>query len=445
MNLVVVILSVLAVVVLIVIGIFIFSAKDNKPTTTKNPVLNRYLITAPPVLAPTTTPVRTTTLAPTTTPVRTTTPASIEYYGPNIQHFPDSVCANIGDLLNTSLENVISSCNSNPNCTAFNYSPFLKLGYLRRCVNRNEEPTNFDKDFVSYTKYRLPSNYYVINDATGISNGAYNNISLDTFGLNNNNLTLWSMSVTFNVINNSTKFQAIVCNAYNNAIIDAMGWGIWLSPLKKIHFRIGAYNIDLNLGELVNDVNYNLIINYFNNIYQLTLRRMDNNVVTTVDVSNQPKFITDRGCVTLGGRFIVNDKEIFDGKISQVSFSTPQINLIEQVIRPIRSWNISWTPEEGSVNFIVNNNEANIALAFNIRTSTTVFNSFTNSAWGAEIIINTIHKLPRPINCIVTFNPIIGFRIIYNNNIMVTFPNRSNITNMGDLSVKTTSGITVSV
>ncbi len=130
----------------------------------------------------------------------------------------------------------------------------------------------------------------------------------------------------------------------------------------------------------------------------------------------------------IGRRFIYSKlKERFQSSSSDSNIGT-------------RIWEINWSKNDESVNFISGNR---IAFHFVIRSNTTAFNSKDGSNWEAEVNSGAYHGLSYPIKTFVKFNKN-GFEIIYNDKITDTFPNRFNLQSPNDITdVTKTSGVTV--
>jgi len=106
-----------------------------------------------------------------------------------------------------------------------------------------------------------------------------------------------------------------------------------------------------------------------------------------------------------------------------------------------KTWNITWQPKTGAVNVIQNNM---VALTINIRDYGTVMNSNNGYGWGAEVWSSLFQNVPRPVIFQVK-GTVNGFSVIYNGNVVQTFPNRFNITNFNNVTMNSTDGITVNV
>jgi hypothetical protein len=108
-------------------------------------------------------------------------------------------------------------------------------------------------------KVIIGSDKYIINDADGIKTGQYKNIPNATFGLNNN-LTRWTITIILKSDNYKNSWQGLIGNMYNTQVTN--GWGLWINPNGKLHFRIKDATWDLNnLGSLYNNHPYKILIN----------------------------------------------------------------------------------------------------------------------------------------------------------------------------------------
>jgi hypothetical protein len=108
-------------------------------------------------------------------------------------------------------------------------------------------------------KVIIGSDKYIINDVDGIKTGQYKNIPNATFGLNNN-LTRWTITIILKSDNYKNSWQGLIGNMYNTQVTN--GWGLWINPNGKLHFRIKDATWDLNnLGSLYNNHPYKILIN----------------------------------------------------------------------------------------------------------------------------------------------------------------------------------------
>ncbi len=109
-------------------------------------------------------------------------------------------------------------------------------------------------------KVSIEQDKYKITDADGIKTGVYKNIPNATFLLINN-LNRWKITIILKSDNYKQSYQGIIGNMYNNEVTN--GWGLWINPNGKLHFRIEEKSWDLNiLGILVNNHEYQIIITY---------------------------------------------------------------------------------------------------------------------------------------------------------------------------------------
>ena len=115
-----------------------------------------------------------------------------------------------------------------------------------------------------------------------------------------------------------------------------------------------------------------------------------------------------------------------------------------------RTWNVQWRAS-GDKSFIlflgpIFNSQSKQAFHFNIRTNTTIINTYDGSTWySPHVEINTLHQAARPIDLKVTFNTTNGFTLEYKNQIIATIPNRFNILNANDLNIQVTDSIGIIV
>jgi hypothetical protein len=168
---------------------------------------------------------------------------------------------------------------------------------------------------------------YILQNPTGITNGNFKDIPLSTFGLNDS-LSTWTIKIKFIAKNNSSMWQGIIGNMYNSVIPSHKdGWGFWLSPDGFIHFRISDYWADdlRSLGNIMNDVEYELTINWINNIYKIDLLKIGDQNTARTEITNKPKLTSDKGSICIGGWWPQNGNEKFQGLINLVEFNTTQI------------------------------------------------------------------------------------------------------------------------
>jgi hypothetical protein len=140
---------------------------------------------------------------------------------------------------------------------------------------------------------------------------------------------------------------------------------------------------------------------------------------------------------------IIGEILYYNSSLSDSNVNTNVKYLQNKWFSTTRTWNITWRSKSGVVDFFVDNYNK-IAFHINIREDqgiTALFSAVKKSDntwdWKNGVSIYNIHTLPRPINFKVTFNPSDGFRIIHNNNILATYPNVFNITNINHIVVKT--------
>ena len=167
----------------------------------------------------------------------------------------------------------------------------------------------------------LSKPFYIVENPQGIKNGDYKNISNNTFGLNSN-LTNWTITIMINSNNYSGSWQSIVGNMYNNSLW--IGWGMWVNPNSVLHWRTATSTWNLyNLGNLINNTPYKIVINFDNNTYKFTLTNLNTNTNNSQTIQNQPKLEADTGFITLGGLWNKIIGEQFNGTINYLDFFTP--------------------------------------------------------------------------------------------------------------------------
>ena len=126
---------------------------------------------------------------------------------------------------------------------------------------------------------------YAITDPDGIKTGVYKNIPNATFLLIAN-LTNWTITIILKSDNYKQSYQGIIGNMYNKDV--TTGWGMWINPNGKLHFRIVNNTWDLNdLGSLYNNDEYQLIIKFTRTGYSF---RLTNLKYFTKDGNLHPKF-----------------------------------------------------------------------------------------------------------------------------------------------------------
>ena len=175
----------------------------------------------------------------------------------------------------------------------------------------------------------LPKNIAIskINDADGIKDGKYREVpNNQIFGLNPN-INNWNISIKFNLEKFNNTLQSIIGNVQSNS---NNNWGLWITPQRKLQWRIGSSFWDLNnFGELKDNTLYDISITYNDN-YSFLLKDLTNNKSTeyfqVIDLQpiiiNAPPLNTNSGSVTFGGDFPqsnMNNK--FLGTISDITSS----------------------------------------------------------------------------------------------------------------------------
>jgi hypothetical protein len=200
--------------------------------------------------------------------------------------------------------------------------------------------------------------FFKLEDAAGINQGKYNNISFNKFGLNSN-LNNWTITIIFSAIHNSSKWQGIIGNIYNPQIPGHKdGWGFWISPYNYLHFRIGdTWAQDFtSLGQILQKTPYKIIVSFNNNVYKIKLIRIIDDANNTITISNKPKLTTYKGSICLGGRWqSLRTEELFDGNITYVDFMSP--NLQQQApdnSQYYKNYNDNWYEVYANSNNFVN-------------------------------------------------------------------------------------------
>ena len=221
---------------------------------------------------------------------------------------------------------------------------FLIIFLIIRSKNENFETMNdsgnnagniirnmLTKTTMQPTTMQPTTTIYKVEDSIGIKNGNYKNISNNTFGLNSN-LTNWTITIMINSSNYSGSWQSIVGNMYNNDL--QRGWGIWVSWKSVLHWRIVDSTWDLdNLGKLIDNTPYKIVINFDNNSYKFTLTNLNTNISNSQTIQTQLKLEASNGFITLGGYWNNLTGEQFNGNINYLDFSTTvkqlQLNINE--------------------------------------------------------------------------------------------------------------------
>lgn len=77
----------------------------------------------------------------------------------------------------------------------------------------------------------------------------------------------WKMKINFRLNSGSSnKWQSIIGNMYNNNVSGNRGWGIWVSPWKRLHWSWATNTVNLDtIGEIVEGVDYQLVVEFRNN------------------------------------------------------------------------------------------------------------------------------------------------------------------------------------
>ena len=204
--------------------------------------------------------------------------------------------------------------------------------------------------------------FFKLEDAAGIKQGKYNNISFNTFGLNSS-LSNWTITIILSAMYNSSKWQGIIGNIYNSQIPGHKdGWGFWISPDKYLHFRISdTWAQDFtSLGQILENTPYKIIISFNNNEYKIKLIRMtddiSDNASNIVNISNKPKLTTDKGNICLGGGWEnLRTAELFDGNITYVDFMSPSLQQqVHDNSQYYKNYNDNWYEAYANSNDFVN-------------------------------------------------------------------------------------------
>jgi hypothetical protein len=250
-----------------------------------------------------------------------------EFFGPNTNIWNDTDCPHLLNV-NGNLEACKIKCNNISECTAFNFNPNTNECILRRCTGDKEPSWNLPP-YQGYSKYSTSQTLkqiqssYILQDPNGIKNGNFRNVPFSTFGLNDS-LSNWTINIKFKAINNSNMYQGIIGNIYNPAIpTHTDGWGFWLSPYGFIHFRISGWNEDLTgLGNITNNVEYQLTINWINKTYIINLLKIGDQNSARTEITGKPKLTSNKGSICLGGWWQNLDTEKFQGSINLVDVIT---------------------------------------------------------------------------------------------------------------------------
>ena len=295
---------------------------------------------------------------------------------------------------------------------------------------------------------------YILEDPEGIKNGKYNEISIKTFGFNNN-IKSWTLTIFFTPIT-ANKYQGIIGNMYNISLPSNQdGWGLWISPEQNIHLRIQSWANDLPiLDKLKNNTIYKLIVNFNSNInnnnigtYNISLTNTSNNTITTTLIENKPKIIYNKGRICIGGNWPENPNiEKFDGVISYINFSRVEnIPTITSTTRapttraPItntgpqidsKTWIINCNERIGTIDFVFGNKKA---LNLKINNTSAIMNSWNGENWNSDVVINNFPPETRSFSFIVIFDIRKGFTIIYKNINIASYPNMFYIENAKNL------------
>ena len=92
--------------------------------------------------------------------------------------------------------------------------------------------------------------------------------------VNSNKLLNWNISIKFNLEVFNNKLQCIIGNVQDNN--SANNWGLWITPERKLQWRLGSNSWDLNnFGELQDKALYEVSITY-NGSYSFSLKNLSN-------------------------------------------------------------------------------------------------------------------------------------------------------------------------
>ena len=296
---------------------------------------------------------------------------------------------------------------------------------------------------------------YILEDPEGIKNGKYNEISIKTFGFNNN-IKSWTLTIFFTPIT-ANKYQGIIGNMYNISLPSNQdGWGLWISPEQNIHFRIQSWANDLSiLDKLKNNTIYKLIVNFNSNInnnnigtYNISLTNTSNNTITTTLIEDKPKIIYNKGRISIGGNWPQNPNvEKFDGVISYINFSRVENiapTITSTIIAPTtrapitntgpqidsKTWIINCNERIGTIDFVFGNKKA---LNLKINNTRAIMNSWNGENWNSDVVINNFPPETRSFSFIVIFDIRKGFTIIYKDINIASYPNMFYIENAKNL------------
>jgi hypothetical protein len=162
-----------------------------------------------------------------------------------------------------------------------------------------------------------------ITDPEGIKNGKYKEVPNSNFFNSSSNSDNWNISIKFNLDRFNNTLQSIIGNMQNN------GWGLWITPQRKLQWKIGSSSYDLdNFGELKDNTLYQIDVSYSNGNYTFSLINLDTNkavekfnIVEFFNTVNPAPIViragpitTNSGSITLGGD--TNNK--FLGSISDI-------------------------------------------------------------------------------------------------------------------------------
>ena len=84
-------------------------------------------------------------------------------------------------------------------------------GFSHQCFSIDDTNTRVLNQNDTTCGIRLFSSFFKLEDAAGIKQGKYNNISFNTFGLNSN-LNNWTITIILSAMYTSSKWQGIIGN-----------------------------------------------------------------------------------------------------------------------------------------------------------------------------------------------------------------------------------------
>jgi hypothetical protein len=166
----------------------------------------------------------------------------------------------------------------------------------------------------------------IINNPEDIKNGKYREVPNSDFFGSNPNIFQFVMSIKFNLEKFNNTLQSIIGNVQNNS---ANNWGLWVTPQRKLQWRVNNLSWDLNnFGELKNNTLYEIVITYDDdNKYMFSLNVLSSikqeeyfNVIEPKPIMiDAPPLNKNSGVVTFGGDYPQsNTNSKFLGSINQI-------------------------------------------------------------------------------------------------------------------------------